>query len=419
MTPRTMYFILPLHRPLLRRAANDSVVAGVHPTSRGFLKVNAVARGNTRDLRVLWALEEMRIPLELLGMDHPAHDLNTDAYRRLSPFEQIPAIDDDGLILSESAAILIYLAKKAGKLIPSEPAGEAQVVRWCFAAMNSVELPLLSILLIDWAKDAGCSKYRENTVGWANRLLTGLERWLDGREYVATESFTVADILMSHVLAEIKDDALIKPYARIASYRDARMPADGPVRSHRRRALLDLQAIPGVSPRAAHVARHERAGAPGIDRPAPSAQAFSFFISSARTHSARLRVGRAPRILRSVRPRKLGESRRRPPAARTVNRERPERRGPVNRPVPSPRSFDAGQRGTPERVAETTRRDRRIGRSGAASRRAAAKPEAVRFFGNTSQQRRAPDWHVHHRRATFPGRQGRHRPAAWSGQGDG
>jgi glutathione S-transferase len=152
-------------------------------------------------------------------MDHPAHDLNTDAYRRLSPFEQIPAIDDDGLILSESAAILIYLAKKAGKLIPSDPAGEAQVVRWCFAAMNSVELPLLSILLIDWAKDAG-SKYRENTVAWANRLLVGLERGLDGREYVATESFTVADILMSHVLGEIKDDALIKLYARVASYRD-------------------------------------------------------------------------------------------------------------------------------------------------------------------------------------------------------
>ena len=48
----------------------------------GFKKVNAVARGNTRDLRILWALEEIQIPFELVGMDHPAHDLNTDAYRR-------------------------------------------------------------------------------------------------------------------------------------------------------------------------------------------------------------------------------------------------------------------------------------------------------------------------------------------------
>ena len=45
----------------------------------GFSKVNAVARGNTRDLRVLWALEEMQLPFELAGMDHPAHDLSTEA----------------------------------------------------------------------------------------------------------------------------------------------------------------------------------------------------------------------------------------------------------------------------------------------------------------------------------------------------
>jgi len=71
----------------------------------GFKKVNAVARGNTRDLRILWALEEIQIPFELVGMDHPANDLNTDPYRRISPFEQIPVIDDDGVVLAESAAI--------------------------------------------------------------------------------------------------------------------------------------------------------------------------------------------------------------------------------------------------------------------------------------------------------------------------
>ena len=72
----------------------------------GFSRVNSVARGNTRDLRVLWALEAMQMPFELIGMNHPAHELSTDAYRKLSPFEQIPAIDDDGIVLSESAAIL-------------------------------------------------------------------------------------------------------------------------------------------------------------------------------------------------------------------------------------------------------------------------------------------------------------------------
>lgn len=186
----------------------------------GFKKVNAGARGFTRDLRILWALEEMQIPFELVGMDHPARDLSTDAYHSINPFEQIPAIDDDGVVLTESAAILIYLAKKAGKLIPRDFAGESQVVRWCFAAMNSVEIPLMSILMMSWTKDEGCHKHRKFLIGWANRHLSNLEGWLERRQYVATDSFTIADILMSHVLAGVKDETLLEPYRNVRSYRD-------------------------------------------------------------------------------------------------------------------------------------------------------------------------------------------------------
>jgi len=134
----------------------------------GFSKVNAIARGHTRDLRVLWALEEMQLPF-----------LNTEAYRRLSPFEQIPAIDDDGLVLSESAAIVLYLANKCGRLIPAG-GGEAQVLRWCFAAMNTVEPPLLGLLVLDWtsSSDGCCAEHREFMVGWVHRVLASLERWL-------------------------------------------------------------------------------------------------------------------------------------------------------------------------------------------------------------------------------------------------
>jgi glutathione S-transferase len=187
----------------------------------GFSRVNPVARGHTRDLRVLWALEEMQLPFELVGMDHPAHDLNSEAYRQLSPFEQIPSIDDDGLMLSESGAILLYLAKKSGRLIPGDRAGEAQVVRWCFAALDSVERPLLSLMVHDWTADGSCAKPREFLVGWVNRVFTNLEHWLAGRDFVATKDFTVADILMTHVLsAGIKDEGLIAPYPGITAYRD-------------------------------------------------------------------------------------------------------------------------------------------------------------------------------------------------------
>ena len=187
----------------------------------GFSKVNAGARGHTRDLRVLWALEEMQLPFELAGMDHPAHDLSTDAYRLLSPFEQIPSIDDDGLILSESAAILVYLAKKSGRLMPGGLGGEAQILRWCFAAMNSVEPPLLSLMVLDWTADGSCGNHREFLIGWVNRVLTSLERWLADRDFIAINDFSVADILMTHVLESgIKDERLIAPYPGVVSYRD-------------------------------------------------------------------------------------------------------------------------------------------------------------------------------------------------------
>jgi glutathione S-transferase len=75
-------------------------------------------------------------------------------------------------------------------------------------------------MLIDWAKDDGCGKYRENTAAWANRRLSELERWLDRREYVAIDDFTVADILMSHVLDAIKDPELTALHPRVTSYRD-------------------------------------------------------------------------------------------------------------------------------------------------------------------------------------------------------
>lgn len=187
----------------------------------GFSKVNAFARTRTRDLRVLWALEEMQLPFELVGLDHPAQDLSTDAYRRLNPFAQVPSIDDDGLVLSESAAILIYLAKKSRRLIPGDLAGEAQVVRWCFAALTTVEAPLQGLMVHDWTADGGGGKSREFLVGWIHRVFGNLERWFADREYVATGDFTIADILMAHVLsAQVTDETLVSPYARLTAYRN-------------------------------------------------------------------------------------------------------------------------------------------------------------------------------------------------------
>jgi glutathione S-transferase len=183
----------------------------------GFARVNKLARGNTRDLRVLWALEEMGLPYEIVGMDHPNHDLDSPAYRALNPFGQIPVIDDDGVVVTESGAILLYLARKSGRLAGRDLAGEAQVLRWSVAALNSIEVPVLSQWFVDVSGGKG-TRPSEALYGWAAMRVEQLDGWLAGREFIATDDFTVADILMTHVLASGIDQEALKPYGNIRAY---------------------------------------------------------------------------------------------------------------------------------------------------------------------------------------------------------
>ena len=184
----------------------------------GFARVNKFARGNTRDLRVLWTLEEIGLPYEIVGMDHPNHDLDAPSYRALNPFGQIPVIDDDGVVVTESGAILLYLARKSGKLMPRDLAGEAQVLRWSIAALNTVELPLLSMWFVNMSggKD---TKPSQALHGWSDMRLRQLDGWLADRSYVATDDFTVADILMTHVLDAGTPKEMLQPYANLLTYR--------------------------------------------------------------------------------------------------------------------------------------------------------------------------------------------------------
>jgi glutathione S-transferase len=184
----------------------------------GFARVNKAARGNTRDLRVLWALEEMGLPCEIVGMDHPNHDLDSPSYRALNPFGQIPMIDDDGVVVTESGAILLYVAPKNGKLLPHDLAGEAQVLRWSVAALNTIEVPVLSLWFVNFNGGKG-TKPCEALHDWAYKRLKQLDGWLASRQFIATDDFTVADILMTHVLGGGTEQELLKPYANVLAYR--------------------------------------------------------------------------------------------------------------------------------------------------------------------------------------------------------
>jgi glutathione S-transferase len=184
----------------------------------GFSRVNSFARGNTRDLRVLWTAEEMGLPYEIVGMDHPNHDLDTPDFRAKNPFGQLPVIDDDGVVVTESGAILLYLARKSGKLMPKDLAGEAQVLRWSFAALTSIEVPVLTKWFVGVSGGKGTKPH--DAIGhWADMRVKQLDGWLANRKYVATDDFTVADILLTHVLSSGQTEpALLEPYANVRSY---------------------------------------------------------------------------------------------------------------------------------------------------------------------------------------------------------
>ena len=187
-------------------------------TVYGFSRVNEIARGNTRDLRVLWALEEMELPYEIVGMDHPNHDLDRDEFRAKNPFGQIPVIDDDGVVVTESGAILLYLARKSGKLMPHDLAGEAQVLRWSIAALSSVEVPVLAMWFVGITGGKG-TKPHDALQHWSDMRVKQLDGWLANRTFIATDGFTVADILMTHVLcAASTDQGLLEPYAHVRAY---------------------------------------------------------------------------------------------------------------------------------------------------------------------------------------------------------
>jgi glutathione S-transferase len=179
-----------------------------------------LAIGHTRDLRVQWTLEETGLPYQVRALDLAAGELRSEHYTRISPFQQVPAIDDDGFVLTESGAIVLYLAEKAGRLIPPDARGRAEVTRWCFAALTTVEPTLMQIAFIDAGieRDADAPQRRGVYIERAGRWLGGLERRLSGRPYLAGEQFTVADILLTTVLRGV-DAAVVAPYPKLVDYR--------------------------------------------------------------------------------------------------------------------------------------------------------------------------------------------------------
>jgi glutathione S-transferase len=188
-------------------------------TLYGFGRIFPEGIGETKDLRAQWALEETGLPYRVHALDHTSGELDGDAYRRISPFRQVPVIDDDGFIVAESAAVVLYLAEKAGKLIPGDVQGRTGVLQWCFAAVSTVEPTLVCLDVIEIFDSAKAADHVKAEVRkLASRWLADVERRLEDRAWIACPDFTAADIMMAGVLRGIRKTDLMEPFPRLKAY---------------------------------------------------------------------------------------------------------------------------------------------------------------------------------------------------------
>jgi glutathione S-transferase len=174
-------------------------------------------RGLARDMPVRWALEEAGRSYDVRLLSFEA--MKQPAHLKLQPFGQIPTYEEDGLALFESGAIVFHIAERNPGLLPDDPAARARAVAWMFAALNTVEPPIVEI-------DA--AKYLEGDRPWYGERLPilhgrvrsrldqlsagfGGSDWLDG-------GFSAADLLMVTVLRRLEGSGIVEDYPTLAAY---------------------------------------------------------------------------------------------------------------------------------------------------------------------------------------------------------
>lgn len=149
-------------------------------------------RGFVRDLRLRWACEEAGLDYEVRTVAFDGRESN---HLDRQPFGQIPFLDDGDLKLFESGAALLHLARGSDRLMPPDPAGQAETLQWTIAALNSIEMATVPWWFLNISGDP------DNALtGWVRQRLGHIERVLGEREWLAAGRFTVADLLMADVL---------------------------------------------------------------------------------------------------------------------------------------------------------------------------------------------------------------------------
>jgi glutathione S-transferase len=187
-------------------------------TVSAFKWVPDVARGQVRDLRVRWALEEAGLPyrtrlLELGDQDKPD-------YRALQPFGQVPIFEEDGLVLFESGAIVLHIGERSEALLPKELGARARARQWLVAALNSIEPFVMNVAIIDfmYANEEWAKLRRPGAVEFVRRRLAGLSQSLGDKRYLDGDRFTAGDLMMAAVLRILHRTDIVTGDPRLAAY---------------------------------------------------------------------------------------------------------------------------------------------------------------------------------------------------------
>jgi glutathione S-transferase len=174
-------------------------------------------RGLARDMRVRWALEEVGQPYEVRLVSFAA--MKESGHRALHPFGQIPTYEEGDLVLFESGAIVFHIAGRHTGLLPDDAHARARAITWMFAALNTVEAPIL---------DLQTAKFIERDKTWYEERLPLVEGriharlgelstrlgeadWLDGE-------FSAGDLMMISVLLRLKSSGMLDQYPNLAAY---------------------------------------------------------------------------------------------------------------------------------------------------------------------------------------------------------
>jgi glutathione S-transferase len=174
-------------------------------------------KGLARDTRVRWALEEVGAPYEVRLVSFRA--LKEPAHLALHPFGQIPTYEEGQLVLFETGSIVFHIAERHTGLLPEDATARARAITWMFAALSTVEPPILELVnakLLErdesWSRERLPlveDRVRNRLTQLSSRL--GNAEWLDG-------AFSAGDLMMVSVLLRLKPSGMIDEYPNLSAY---------------------------------------------------------------------------------------------------------------------------------------------------------------------------------------------------------